>query len=73
MKRLNLGMLFFLYFFWISPAIAYIDPGSANVIISVMISFFVALGLTIKNYWYKLKSLIFRKNLTIDNDAEKQK
>ena len=66
-------MLFFLYFFWISPAIAYIDPGSANVIISVMISFFVALGLTIKNYWYKLKSLIFRKNLTIDNDAEKQK
>ena len=71
MNRLNLGMIFFLFFFWISPAMAYIDPGSTSVLMSAMISFFVALGLTIKSYWYKLKSFFFHKKTNI-NDAEKQ-
>lgn len=39
------------------PASAYIDPGSGSAIISAIIGFFVAAGLAIKTYWYKLKSL----------------
>lgn len=36
---------------------AYIDPGSGSAIMSAIIGFFVALGIAIKTYWYKLKSL----------------
>ena len=43
------------------PATAYIDPGSGSAIMSLIIGFFVALGLTIKTYWYKLKALFKRQ------------
>ena len=39
------------------PAMAYIDPGSGSAIMSAVVGFFVAVGLAIKTYWYKLKSL----------------
>jgi hypothetical protein len=42
---------------WASPAMAYIDPGSGSAIMSAIIGLFVAVGLAIKTYWYKLKSL----------------
>ena len=44
-------------------AFAYIDPGSGSAILSVIIGFFVALGLAVKTYWYKLKSFFLRKNV----------
>jgi len=47
--------------FWVQPAMAYIDPGSGSAIISGVIGFFVAAGLVIKAYWYKIKSLFVRK------------
>ena len=56
------------------PAYAYIDPGSGSAIVSLIIGFFVALGLMIKTYWYKLKALFTRQTLTDDNpepEAEK--
>jgi len=34
---------------------AYIDPGSGSAIMSAIIGFFVAIGLAIKTYWYKIK------------------
>ncbi|MCF6300791.1 MAG: hypothetical protein L3J52_06695 [Proteobacteria bacterium] len=34
---------------------AYIDPGSGSAIMSAIIGFFVAVGLAIKTYWYKIK------------------
>jgi len=40
----------------VAPAFAYIDPGSGSAIISAVIGFFVAVGIAIKTYWYKLKS-----------------
>ena len=40
---------------------AYIDPGSGSAIMSAIIGFFVAVGLAIKTYWYKLKSLFTGK------------
>ena len=39
------------------PVFSYIDPGSGSAIMSAIIGFFVALGLVIKTYWYKLKAL----------------
>ena len=38
------------------PAFAYIDPGSGSAIMSVIIGFFVAIGLLIKTFWYKIKN-----------------
>lgn len=45
------------------PAMAYIDPGSGSAIMSAIVGFFVALGLAIKTYWYKLKSLFSNKKI----------
>ena len=39
-----------------TPAMAYIDPGSGSAIMSAIIGFFVAIGLAVKTYWYKIKS-----------------
>lgn len=38
------------------PAFAYIDPGSGSAIMSVIIGFFVAIGVLVKTFWYKIKS-----------------
>jgi hypothetical protein len=53
---------------WIQPAMAYIDPGSGSAIMSAIIGLFVAVGLAIKTYWYKLKSLFAGK--TSDPEVE---
>ena len=53
------------------PAIAYIDPGSGSAIMSAVIGLFVAAGLAIKTYWYKLKSLLVGKNFEKNKDKEK--
>lgn len=39
------------------PAHAYIDPGSGSAIMGAIVGFFVAIGLALKTYWYKLKAL----------------
>ena len=56
------------------PASAYIDPGSGSAIMSLIIGFFVALGLMVKTYWYKLKALFTRQTRSADNpDPEPEK
>ena len=40
---------------------AYIDPGSGSAIMSAIIGFFVVIGLTIKSFWYKIKSVFTGK------------
>ena len=56
------------------PVFAYIDPGSGSAIVSLIIGFFVALGLTVKTYWYKLKALFTRLARTGgDPDPEPEK
>ena len=47
-----------------SPAHAYIDPGSGSAIMGAIVGFFVAIGLAVKTYWYKLKALITGANKT---------
>lgn len=39
----------------------YIDPGSGSAIMSAIIGFFVAIGLVIKTFWYKIKSFFTGK------------
>lgn len=43
------------------PAFAYIDPGTGSAIISMIIGAFVAAGVVIKSYWYRLKMFIQNK------------
>lgn len=52
---------------FVQPAFAYIDPGTGSAIISLVIGFFVAIGVFVKSFWYKIKKL-FRlfKNKKID-------
>jgi hypothetical protein len=40
---------------------AYIDPGSGSAIMTALVGIFIAIGLTVKTYWYKLKSLFTGK------------
>jgi hypothetical protein len=61
MKKIIFSPLVILLSFWIQPAMAYIDPGSGSAIMSAVIGVFVAVGLAIKTYWYKLKSLFAGK------------
>lgn len=42
--------------FIVNPAYAYIDPGSGSAIISGVIGLFIALGILVKGYWFKLRS-----------------
>ena len=46
------------------PAHAYIDPGSGSAIMSAIVGLFVAIGLAVKTYWYKIKSLFTGANKT---------
>jgi len=49
-----------------TPVMAYIDPGSGSAIMSAIIGFFVAVGVAIKTYWYKIKSF-FKKDKSTDS------
>ena len=49
-------LLVFIIFFS-KPSYAYLDPGTGSAIISLIIGFFVAIGVLIKTFWYKIKSL----------------
>ena len=53
-----------------SVSFAYIDPGSGSAIMSAIIGFFVAIGLVIKTFWYKIKSFFTGKKPEKDKDSE---
>ncbi len=40
-----------------TPAWAYLDPGTGSIILQGIIAGLAVAGLTIKTYWYKLRSL----------------
>jgi len=41
-----------------SPSVfAYLDPSTGSMILSAIVGIFATLGLALKTYWYKLKSL----------------
>ena len=45
---------------------AYLDPSTGGMLISAIIGMFATLGLVIKSYWYKLKSLFRKKEKRMD-------
>ena len=53
---IRLSITFLLVLTSQSPAYGYIDPGSGSAIMSAIIGLFVAAGMLVKTYWYKLKS-----------------
>lgn len=57
MKRTVL-ITFLLFTVGIQPVFAYIDPGSGSAIMSVIIGFFVAIGVVVKTFWYRIKRFL---------------
>ncbi len=69
MKKINITFLIMVtVILWAQPAMAYIDPGSGSAIMSAIIGLFVALGIVIKTYWYKLKSFFTSKKIDQQDD-----
>ncbi len=40
---------------FVSDAYAYLDPGSASIILQALVGVFIGVAITIKIYWHKLK------------------
>ncbi|VAW40511.1 hypothetical protein MNBD_GAMMA01-2261 [hydrothermal vent metagenome] len=49
---------------------AYIDPGSGSAIMSAIIGFFVAIGLAVKTYWYKIKGFFSGNKKTSEQQKD---
>lgn len=66
-------MKLFLYLsiFLLLPNVSwgYIDPGSGSAIMSAIIGFFVAIGLVVKTFWYKIKAFFTGKKPEDDTDS----
>ena len=61
MKKRN----FFIYLLFFSSlylknAQAYLDPGSSNLILQIIIAAFASAFITIKLYWIKMKNLFYK-------------
>jgi len=75
MQKINILILSVVFLsLWIQPAVAYIDPGSGSAIMSAIIGFFVAVGLAIKTFWYKIKSFFTpgKKQRKSDSDSNSE-
>ena len=62
MLKIFFLVLNLILFLSIKPAMAYIDPGSGSAIISAIIGFIAAIVISIKTYWYKIKSFFSNKS-----------
>ena len=52
--------LLFVSFFYLKNAQAYLDPGSSNLILQIIVAAFASIFVTIKIYWIKIKSLFYK-------------
>jgi len=64
MKREYKILIYFFSIVYGSSAYAYLDPSTGGMLISAIVGMFATLGLVIKSYWYKLKSLFTTKDDT---------
>ena len=57
------------------PAAAYLDPGTGSMILQGVIAGIAVVGLTIKNYWYKIRGFFGKESPTslLDGDEESHK
>ena len=70
MNKITIFLLTLFLSLWVQTSFAYIDPGSGSAIMSAIIGFFVAIGIIIKTYWYKLKSLFTGSSKPAKTDQE---
>ena len=70
-KKITISLVI-LIGFWSQPVMAYIDPGSGSAIMSAIIGIFVAGGMFIKTYWYKLKAFFSGSKRNDDENTDSQ-
>lgn len=54
----KLFLTFVLFILSFQPALAYLDPGTGSAIMTMIIGFFVAIGVLFKTFWYKIKKFL---------------
>ena len=67
MKRYFLYFIAALSFFFITPAYAYLDPGTGGMILQAILAFIAASIATLSFYWNKVKLFFikhFKKKIT---------
>tara|TARA_Y100000590_G_C15657270_1_gene991137 strand:+ start:478 stop:684 length:207 start_codon:yes stop_codon:yes gene_type:complete len=54
-------VIYFLTFYliFIDSAFAYLDPGSGNYIIQLIVAFFASIFVSVKIFWQKIKFFIY--------------
>ena len=50
---------------------AYLDPSTGSLILSAIIGLLATIGLAVKTWWYKLKSLFRRNPASTEGDSTK--
>lgn len=50
---------------------AYLDPSTGSLILSAIVGLLATIGLAVKTWWYKLKSLFRRNPATTEGDSKK--
>ena len=67
MKKLFLIAL--IYYAMLSPAQAYLDPGTGSIILQTIIAFLAIIGSTTISFWKKIKEL-YSKILSNKSDSQ---
>ena len=57
MKKNKIIIVFLSLLFVAQPTFAYLDPGTGSAIMSLIIGLFVASGVIVKSFWYKIRGL----------------
>ena len=71
MKKFSGVLLFaFLFFFFIKPAHAYLDPGTGSMLLQGLLAGIMAVGVTLGIYWRRLKAFFNRSEENEGNDEE---
>ena len=50
---------------------AYLDPSTGSLILSAIVGLLATIGLAVKTWWYKLKSLFRRNPASTEGDSTK--
>ena len=61
-KRILFIYLLFFSSLYLKNAQAYLDPGSSNLILQIIIAAFASAFVTIKIYWIKIKNFFYKIN-----------
>lgn len=70
-KKKIIFVTFVSFIFFNQPAYAYLDPGTGSAIMGLIVSFFVAVGVIFKTFWYKIKGLFIKNKSTLLDRKEK--